>query len=302
MKNIKLSILLILVIHTPLSAKIQVVTTSTDLASIAKEVGGNLVNVKSLAEGNMDLHFVPAQPDFISKVNKADVFIEIGLDLEIGWTPRVLHMARNTQVMPGNKGYCNTSKGIKIMLPSVKEVNRSMGDMHAKGNPHYWADPVYGVVIARNIRDVLTRVDPKNGQKYNQNLKRFAGKVKSLMAEVETSMKQHRGKSLVVYHKEFMYLFKRFGISTAMSIEEKPGVPPGPAHFKQVVDYIKQNSIPAVVVAPWSNVGLAKKVAKEANVKLIILPVQTGSDGNSRQTYLEMMKKTITLLSEALSG
>lgn len=302
MKNIKLSILLILVIHTPLSAKIQVVTTSTDLASIAKEVGGNLVKVESLADGNMDLHFVPAQPDFISKVNKADVFIEVGLDLEIGWTPRVLHMARNTQVMPGNKGYCDTAKGIKIKLPNVKEVNRSMGDMHAKGNPHYWADPVYGVMIAKNIRDVFARVDPQNLQTYNENLKKFAGKVKNLMAEVEATMKQHRGKSLVVYHKEFVYLFKRFGINTAISIEEKPGVPPGPAHFKLVVDYIKQNSIPAVVVAPWSNVGLAKKVAKEANVKLIILPVQTGSDGNSRQTYLEMMKKTITLLSEALSG
>lgn len=301
MKKIIVFVLPIILWISPLSAKLRVVTTSTDLASIAKEVGGELVQVESLAEGNMDLHFVPAQPDFISKVNKADVFIEVGLDLEIGWTPRVLHMARNTKVMPGQKGYCNTSRGVKVIMPQVKEVNRSMGDVHAKGNPHYWIDPVNGVIIARNIKDTLVRVDPANKAVYNQNLRRFAKDIKDFMAKAELQMKASNGQSLVVYHKEFAYLFRRFGIETAMSIEEKPGVPPGPARVRQVVDYIKKNSIPAVVVAPWSNTGLARKIAKDANVKLIIMPIQTGSKPNT-ESYLKMLKKSVNLLSGAFPG
>ncbi len=284
-----------------LFAKLNVITTTTDLASIAREVGGDLVTVESLTTGNTDLHFVPAQPNFIVKVNKADVFIEVGLELEAAWSALILNQARNTKVMLGQPGYCVSSAGINILLPPQQEINRSMGDLHPQGNPHYWPDPVNGIIIARNIRDTFIRVDPPNAVVYRSNTEVFEKKVKEILRRNLERLKPYAGTKVIGYHQEFDYLINRYKMTVIDNIEEKPGVLPGPARLRAVVDIIKRNQVKLVLVSPWSNIALARRVAEESGARLVILPIQTDSATNT-ETYLKMIETTAIMLEEALSS
>jgi len=281
------------------AAPLKVVTTTTDLASIAREVGGDLISAESLTQGNTDLHFVMAQPNFILKLNAADVFIEIGLDLETGWTPYLLSQSRNPNIQRGRKGYCTAVRGIRLLNVPVGEVNRSLGDMHVYGNPHYWADPVNGIIIARNIRDTLSANDPQNAAAYEKNFASFAQKVKKLTGELTQLMKPHKGKRVYVYHQEFNYLANRFGLEIAGSIEEKMGVTPGPGWIKLTVENIKKERTRVVLCSPWTNVGVARRVAEESGAKLLLMPVQTGSTPET-DTWLKMLETNVRMLAAAL--
>lgn len=179
MKKIKyiLSIVAFLqVLSFPAAAKIRVVTTSEDLASIARSIGGSLVQTESLTSGNTDLHYAQARPDYIVKLNRADVFIQVGLELEVGWVPILLRQARNAKIIRGAPGYCITWRGVPLKGKPAGLITRQMGDIHPRGNPHYWTDPVNGIIIGRNIRDTLIRVDPANTARYRRNFKKFRGK------------------------------------------------------------------------------------------------------------------------------
>jgi zinc/manganese transport system substrate-binding protein len=294
------SLLLLLVSVAPAMAKpLRVITTTTDLASIAKEVGGDLVSVESLTQGNTDLHFVMAQPNFILKLNEADVFIEVGLDLEAGWTPYLLQQARNPNIQRGRKGYCVAVRGIKLLNVPVGEVNRFLGDMHVYGNPHYWVDPVNGIIIARNIRDTLIANDPVNADAYKKNFEDFSARTKKLTAELMQLMRPHRGKRVYVYHQEFNYLANRFGFEIAGAIEEKMGVTPGPGWIKTVVENIKKEKIPVILCSPWTNVAVARRVAEQSGARLLIMPVQTGAAENT-ETWLKMIEYNVRTLAAAL--
>lgn len=294
------SLLLLLVSVAPAMAKpLRVITTTSDLASIAKEVGGDLVSVESLTQGNTDLHFVMAQPNFILKLNEADVFIEVGLDLEAGWTPYLLQQARNPNIQRGRKGYCVAVRGIKLLNVPVGEVNRFLGDMHVYGNPHYWVDPVNGIIIARNIRDTLIANDPVNADAYKKNFEDFSARTKKLTAELMQLMRPHRGKRVYVYHQEFNYLANRFGFEIAGAIEEKVGVTPGPGWINTVVENIKKEKIPVILCSPWTNVAVARRVAEQSGARLLIMPVQTGAAENT-ETWLKMIEYNVRTLAAAL--
>lgn len=294
------SLLLLLLSAAPALAKpLRVITTTSDLASIAKEVGGDLVSVESLTQGNTDLHFVMAQPNFILKLNEADVYIEVGLDLEAGWTPYLLQQARNPNIQRGRKGYCVVVRGIKLLNVPVGEVNRFLGDMHVYGNPHYWVDPVNGIIIARNIRDTLIANDPVNADAYKKNFEDFSARTKKLTAELMQLMRPHRGKRVYVYHQEFNYLANRFGFEIAGAIEEKMGVTPGPGWINTVVEAIKKEKIPVILCSPWTNVAVARRVAEQSGARLLIMPVQTGA-GDNTDTWLKMIEYNVRTLAAAL--
>lgn len=300
MIKMKTIALLLLVTAAPAFAKpLRVITTTTDLASIAQEVGGDLVDAKSLTEGNTDLHFVMAQPNFIRLMNEADVYIEIGLDLEAGWTPYLLQQARNPNIQRGRKGYCVAVRGIKLLNVPVGEVNRSLGDMHVYGNPHYWVDPINGIIMARNIRDTLMANDPQHSDEYKKNFEAFSAKTRKLTAELLQLMKPHRGKRIYVYHQEFNYMANRFGLEIAGSIEEKMGVTPGPGWINTTVETIKKEKIKIVLCSPWTNVGVARRVAEESGARLLIMPVQTGT-GENTATWLKMIETNVRLLAANL--
>ncbi|MFZ5630636.1 MAG: metal ABC transporter substrate-binding protein [Spirochaetota bacterium] len=300
MKRITVLSLGLLLSAAPLLAKpLRVITTTSDLASIAKEVGGDLVSVESLTQGNTDLHFVMAQPNFILKMNEADVYIEVGLDLEAGWTPYLLQQARNPNIQRGRKGYCVAVRGIKLLNVPVGEVNRSLGDMHVYGNPHYWIDPVNGIIVARNIRDTLIANDPANADAYKKNFEDFSARTKKLTAELMKIMRPHRGKRVFVYHQEFNYLANRFGFEIAGAIEEKMGVTPGPGWINAVVETIKKEKISVILCSPWTNVAVARRVAEQSGARLLLMPVQTGA-GDNTDTWLKMIEYNVRTIAAAL--
>lgn len=281
-------------------AQIRVVTTSTDLANIAKEVGGERVIAESLTAGNTDLHYAQARPDYIVKLNKADVFVQVGLDLEAGWVPLLLNQSRNPKIHRDSPGYCAAYTGIELLEKPSGEITRQMGDVHPYGNPHYWTDPVNGIVIAKNIKEALIRVDGAGKDIYEKNFSRFKTTVVNKTKELIALLAHHRGREVVVYHTEFVYMLRRFGLVQGMMIEELPGVSPSPAHVKKVVGYIRERKVPLILVSPWSNVGFAGKIARESGAQLLVLPIQTGSMEGT-ESYLKMIEKSAKLLHEGLS-
>ncbi|MCX7679831.1 MAG: metal ABC transporter substrate-binding protein [Spirochaetes bacterium] len=281
-------------------AQLRVVTTSTDLASIAKEIGGAKVFVESLTAGNTDLHYVQARPDYIVKLNKADLFVSIGLELEAGWVPLLLQQSRNSNIRYGARGYCIAFAGIELLEKPTGEVNRQMGDIHPFGNPHYWADPINGIAIAKNIKESLVKIDPAGREIYEKNFNSFKNEVLKKTKELLSLMAPHRGKEVVVYHTEFVYLLRRFGLVQGMMIEELPGVAPSPAHAKKVIEYIREKKVPAILVSPWSNVRYAQKIAKESGATLLVLPIQTASVPEAT-TYINMIEVSVRMLHKGLS-
>ena len=283
-----------------LHAQVRVVTTATDLASIARSVGGTRVAVESLTAGNTDLHYVQARPDFILKLNGAGLFVPVGLELEAGWVPLLLNQSRNPKIRKGAPGYCDAYAGIELLDKPSGEINRQMGDIHPYGNPHYWPDPVNGIVIAKNIKDSLVKADPASRDAYEAGFKNFKESSLAKTRALAALMGPHRGKEVVVYHTEFSYLLRRFSVRQGMMIEELPGVAPSPAHARRVAEYIRARKVPVVLVSPWSNVGFAGKIAREGGARLLVLPVQTGS-GAGTGSYLEMVETSVRLLHGGLS-
>ena len=291
----------LLLFTSPLfSGKLNVVASSTDLAGIAKEIGKDLVHVQSLARGGDDLHYIPARPDFIVKTNRADVFLLIGADLEIGWVPLILRNSRNSKVQPGGAGYCDVSQGMTLLEKKVGEVNRQMGDVHPSGNPHYWNEPINGIKMAKYIQKCLSGIDRRNKKIYQRNYLSFQNKLKALTKRLLIKMKPYFGKSVLAYHSEFIYLAKRFRLRIPLYIEEKPGVSPGPSRIQKVIRFMKDNSVKIILTAPWNPRGAVDQIARKVKgAKVIVVPMQTGSMPGT-ETYLKMLEKCIDLVAKSL--
>ncbi len=281
-------------------AQLRVVTTTVDLASITREIGGNLVKVESLAQGKDDLHYLSARPDYILKLSRADLFIQIGADLEVGWVPLILKNSRNRKIQRGARGHCDVSKGLSLLEKGRGEINRQMGDIHSSGNPHYWPDPLNGVRMANYIVSCLADADQTHRDRYEKNYKLFRQRAIALSKKLLRQMKPHFGKSLLAYHNEFLYIARRFRLHIPMYIEEKPGVSPGAAHIRRLKNFIIQNKIKIILVAPWNNIGIAQRIASGTGAKVTVLPIQTGSTP-ATGSYLKMIETCIQILSKALS-
>ena len=293
----KKKIFLLCTFLVPLSiqAKIKIVTTTSDLASITKSIGKNKVQLENLTQGNENLHYLVARPDLILKTSRSDMLILNGLDLEVGWLPIVLKQARNPKIQLGKSGYCDASQKVKVLQKPLGEVNRQMGDVHVAGNPHYWTDPINGIRIAKQITACLSRFDPSNRKFYQRNFQSFSKKLKQLTVKLLKKMKPLFGKSVICFHNEFIYLMKRFRLKTPEYIEEKPGVYPTPARKSYIINYIKKHKIAVVIASPWSNVGLTREIANKSGANLLVLPIQTGSAKNT-ETYIKMIETSATLL------
>ncbi len=271
----------VLAIGGPLQARdepLRVVTTTTDLAYIARQVGGDRVQAEALLQGSADPHYAQARPDYIVKLNKADVFVEVGLELEVGWAPAVQKAARNADILPGGKGYCNASEGVRILEKPQSRVDRSMGDVHALGNPHYWTDPVNAAIIARNIRDTFIRVNPAGKRDYQANYAAFHQRLKELTVAQAKLFAPYRGLKVAVYHKEFSYLAHRFGFDIVASIEEKPGVPPSAAYLREVTDLLEVEDVKIILTAPFNDQNYARSVAERVGGEVIVMPLSVNAE------------------------
>ncbi|MBI4051628.1 MAG: zinc ABC transporter substrate-binding protein [Elusimicrobia bacterium] len=282
------------------SSKLQVVTTTEDLAALTREVGGDWVEATSIAKGSMDPHFVDAKPSYLLRLKRADLFIQVGLELEVAWAPPLLTNARNSKILPGNQGFLEASENCEILQKPTGQVDRSMGDVHPLGNPHFWLDPANGRIIALNISNKLSELDPSHAEDYKKNLALFQTRLTQKEKEWDRLVPELKGLKVVTYHNSWPNFAKRFGIQVVNFVEPKPGIPPSPAHVQSLIHQIKTEKILLILMEPYFDTKLPQKIAQETGAKLAIFPPSVGADKNIK-TYLDLFDFGLKLLKNALS-
>lgn len=256
--------------------KLNVVATLPDFGAIAQEVGGERVKVTSICRGTEDAHYVDARPSFIRLLNQADVLIEGGAELETGWLPPLLNSARNPRIAADAPGHVVLSRGIQLLEVPSGPVDRSMGDVHPLGNPHFWGDPLNGGIMATNIAESFSRLDPLNASVYRSNCLAFVQRLNAGLAEWSRELAPYRGTKVLTYHKSFTYFLARFGFELAGTIEPKPGIEPSPSHLNALVGRVKGQGVKLVLIEPFRPRKTPEYVAEAIDARLLVLPDKVG--------------------------
>ncbi len=286
---------------TPLRAELNVVTTTPDLAALVRVVGGDLVKVEALARPKEDAHFVSAKPSFIVRLNRADALVDGGAELEIGWLPTLVDQARNRNIVPGGPGRIPCNQGIE-MREQPTTLDRSRGDIHAAGNPHYLIDPLNARIAAGTIAAGLSRLDPGNSARFQENFDRFSKELDAKMVEWTELFKAHQGKRIVSYHNSWSYFSARFGIRIDLFLEPKPGIPPSPAHLAKVISEMKQEKIHVIMVDPYINRRTAETAARYTEATLVNVAQFPGAIPDTEGDYLKLVDRLVKSLATALAG
>ena len=271
----------------PARAAIDVVATTPELAAIVKEVGGNLVNVTSLAKPNQDYHKVEAKPTDVVKVKNAAVFVRIGLDMDM-WADAVMNAARNGKVQPGGAGYVDAGRLIKKKEVPSTNITGASGDIHVYGNPHYWLDPANAKVIAYQIDLALRGVDPKNAATYDANYSKFAAEIDRRIKGWQAELAPFAGKAVVAYHDEWVYFLSRFNLKAFGYLEPKPGISPSGSHVNNLIAAMKKENVRAVIIPSIYPTRFGDLVAKETGGTVAVVPYSVGSEGTTDYfTYMD---------------
>ena len=330
-------IALLLLGAAAMAEPIRIVTTTTDLASIAKSVAGDLATVESIAGGREDPHDLTARPSFITRASKADLWIRVGLELEIGWEPAVLRDSRNRRIQVGSPGHLDCSEGILPLDIPTGHVTRADGDVHPLGNPHYWLDPLNGRIMAKSIATRLGQLYPEHKAAFEANLKAFEERLdakmfgKSLVAKASGAklwwlcengqladylsqnhlaadegswlamLMPHQGAWIATYHRSWTYLLKRFRLELAGEIEPKPGVPPSARHLTSIGHSFKDKGVKAILQEPFYNAKAAQRVAQACGAKVVIRANCTGG-ADDIDDYVAMLDSVLTGLVDALEA
>lgn len=290
-----------LAFSAPAAAQLKVVTSTTDLADIARNVGGSKVKVSHISEGHQDPHFAEAKPSFVLQLRKADVFAFIGLDLEIGWMSVLLQGARNPNVSSGGKGHLDVSQAIDVLDRARGRVDRSQGDVHALGNPHYWLDPENGRRIARLFARKFSELDSRNAAVYETNRKAFEDRLNAAEVAWQQQLATIKNKPVVAYHTSWKYLAEYTGMNIVGFMEPKPGVPPSPSHLAGLIMQMKRTGAKIIIMEPFYNRKDADFVASKTGAKVVILPPSVGGLRNKKiDGYIELMKYDIGLVADSL--
>ncbi len=300
----KLSALYILSALTGLmsvaQAKLNVVATTPDFGAIAAEIGGNRVAVTTLAKPTEDPHFVDARPSFIVKLNRTDAVVEGGAYLEIGWLPALLDQSRNSKLALGAPGRIYGSQGISLVeVPAT--LDRSQGDIHAAGNPHYMTDPVNAKIVAQHIANVFSQLDPKGTDTYRAGLKKFTDALDQKIAEWEKVLAPFKGQRLVAYHDTWPYFAGRFGLNIDLFLEPKPGIPPTPVHLARVVMRMRAEHIHVILVEPYQNRKTAEAVAAETGATVVDVAQFPGGVKGTGSSYIDLEDYLVHSIARALS-
>jgi ABC-type Zn uptake system ZnuABC Zn-binding protein ZnuA len=295
------AILIALSLLTPKSQaaqKIRVIATIPDLKSLTEAVGGDLVEVDSLSRGTVNAHEIEIRPSMMLKLRKADALVENGLELD-RWIDVAVLGANNPNVVRGAAGVIDISRGVPVLeVPSVR-VDRSMGDVHPLGNPHYSLDPGLAPIITQNIADGLSRVAPEHRATFERNRQVFLEKLDQRMAEWMKLMEPVKGSKVVVYHPQWIYFLTRFGLVEAGWVEERPGIPPSPGHLVRLVRKMKDEGIRVLISASWNDQKLAERVAQEAGSKTVVLAQMVGGVKGA-DSYIGAIDYNVKTLGKAL--
>jgi ABC-type Zn uptake system ZnuABC Zn-binding protein ZnuA len=316
------------------AAKLKIVTTTTDLAAIAKAVAGDKAEVHSVCTGKEDPHFLAAKPSFILQARDADLWIRIGLELEIGWEPPILDGSRNTRIRVGGKGHLDASESMLILDVPQTTITRAMGDVHSMGNPHYWLDPLNGRRLAHAIAERLATIAPADAAAFSRNAEAFqktldermfgAEWVKAVGADVLwartqggtiasflqdeanksnaggwiVAMAPLRGQKIVTYHKSWIYFTNRFGLTVTAELEPKPGVPPTAVHLAEVVETVKADGVKIILQEPFYSTKAADQIAGKTGARVVAVANSVGGQPEATD-YLALMDLIVKRMTES---
>jgi len=301
MRSLKL--LLLFVLALPVGAfaqgKLNVVTTTEDLGSLAREIGGDRVSVTSLARGYQDPHFVDPKPSFILAVSRADMLIVVGRELEIGWLPPLLTSSRNSKIQVGGPGYLDASLNVKILEIPTGQITRAMGDVHPLGNPHYWLEPGNGRRIAQAVRDKLSQLSPPNASYFAQRYGDFDTRLAAGEKRWDAAIAPYKGTKLVTFHRSWPNFMDRWGLDVMGYVEPKPGIPPTPQHTIEVIDEMKRQGAKLIIVEPYFDLKTPQAIANQVGGKVLVLAPSVGG-AKEATDYVQLFEYDVNQLVTAL--
>jgi ABC-type Zn uptake system ZnuABC Zn-binding protein ZnuA len=281
--------------------KLNVVTSTTDMAALAQEVGGDRISVESIARGYQDPHFVEAKPSFLLKLRQADLLISVGLQLEIGWLPPLITQCGNPKIQVGAQGYLDSSQFAEILDIPQGTVTRAEGDVHPLGNPHYWLDPDNGRRIARGIAAKLADLDPEDAAVFQQRYQDFDKRLGAQVQRWDAEMKPYRGRKVVTYHRSFPNFAKHFGLDVIGYVEPRPGIPPTPSHTIELIQLMKRENCRVVLVEPYFDLKTPQSIGRETGGQVVVYLPSVGGE-KQVTNYFELFDYDIGLLIKAFQA
>ena len=262
--------------RTAWAGALEVVTTTEDLAALVRAVGGDDVRVASISKGTQDPHHVDAKPSYMALMRRADLLVYVGLQLEIGWLPLLIEGARNPDIRPGRPGHLDASAGLQILGRPAGEVDRSQGDVHPEGNPHYWLDPRNALAISTTIEQRLVELAPSSAQAFRTRGAGFRAALQRRIGQWETRAAPLRGLSVVTYHSTYVYLAAWLGLKVVARVEERPGIPPSPRHVAGLIDQMKRARVPILISSEFNPPEVTQAIAERTGAASLVLPSSVG--------------------------
>lgn len=291
----------LLVAAAPAHAELRVVTTTTDLGWIAHALGGDRVRVDTICKGDQDPHFLQPKPSYMVMLNRADLLVAVGLELEVGWLPALVQGARNPDINPGRPGYLEAGTAITPMDVPKGGVDRSHGDIHPFGNPHFWLDPLNVKLVARTMTDRLARLDAEGAQTYRANLAALDARIDRGMKRWQAAMAPLRGTKIASYHATYNYFHHRFGLDPIGYLEDRPGIPPAPAHLVDLIRQMRADGVRVIFHESFYDRSASTLVAGRSGARVLVLPTSVG--GAPRiDTYEQLMDHIVNNLVQALAA
>jgi ABC-type Zn uptake system ZnuABC Zn-binding protein ZnuA len=282
-------------------SKIKIVTATTDLASLAQEVGGDKVEVNSIARGYQDPHFVEAKPSFLLQLRQADLLIVVGLQLEIGWLPPLISQSGNPKIQTGANGYLDASQFAKILEVPTEVVTRAMGDVHPFGNPHYWLDPENGRRVAQGMSQKLASMRPNDATYFQQRFQAFSDKLTEQIKNWDAMMQPYRGRKVLTYHRSWPNFLDHFGLISAGEVEPRPGIPPSPSHTLDLINMMKRDNVKIILVEPYFDLKTPNSIAQQTGGKVVVLPPSVGGEKEITD-YFALFNYDLAILTKAFQG
>jgi zinc/manganese transport system substrate-binding protein len=282
------------------ASKINVMASTEDLAAIAREIGGDAVTVDTIARGYQDPHVVEPKPSFILKLQKADLLLTVGLDLEIGWLPPLITQSRNAKIQRGGSGYMDMSMVSRILEIPTGPVSRAQGDVHPLGNPHYWLDPDNGRRMAKALADKFSALQHENAAAFAQHYAEFDQHLAAAMKAWEAKMAPFKGRKVITYHRSWPNFCDHFGLVVVDYVEPKPGIPPSPQHTFDLENLMKSQGIKVILVEPYFDLKTPRKIAADVGGEVVVLMPSVGGNKETA-SYFQLFDYDISLLVSALS-
>ena len=280
-------------------AALNVITTTEDLAALAREVGGDKIKVEALARGYQDPHFVEPKLSFVVKLHSADLLIVVGRELEIGWLPALITQSRNAKIQPGNQGYLDASLTAQILEIPTGQITRAMGDVHPLGNPHYWLSPENGRRIAQAMQKKFSELQPGDAAVFAQRYADFDKRLSAAEQRWNAMIGPFKGVKAVTYHNSWPNFVAAFGINVVGFVEPKPGIPPSPSHTLELIQDMKRQNVKLILVEPYFDLKSPNRVAADTGAKVLVMSPSVGG-AEPVKTYFDLFDYDLKLIAEAL--